>query len=46
MVEIGGWPILWPIMKTDDHYECRIVVLPGGYVGEAIRAYLLSYADR
>jgi glucose-1-phosphate cytidylyltransferase len=46
MVEVGGRPILWHIMKTYDHYGFRNFMLPVGYLGEAIKAYFLSYADR
>ena len=46
MVEVGGRPILWHIMKTYDHYGFRKFMLPVGYLGEAIKAYFLSYADR
>jgi glucose-1-phosphate cytidylyltransferase len=46
MVEIGGRPILWHIMKIYDHFGFRRFVLPVGYLGEIIKAYFLSYADR
>ena len=46
MVEIGGRPILWHIMKIYDHFGFRRFVLPVGYLGDVIKAYFLSYADR
>jgi glucose-1-phosphate cytidylyltransferase len=46
MVEIGGRPILWHIMKIYDHFGYRRFILPVGYLGEVIKAYFLSYADR
>jgi glucose-1-phosphate cytidylyltransferase len=45
MVEVGGRPILWHIMKTYDHFGFRRFILPVGYLGEVIKAYFLSYAD-
>jgi len=45
MVEVGGRPILWHIMKTYDHYGFRRFILPVGYLGEVIKAYFRSYAD-
>jgi glucose-1-phosphate cytidylyltransferase len=46
MVEIGGRPIVWHIMKTYDHFGFRRFILPVGYLGEQIKTYFLSYADR
>src|SRR3954454_5369333 len=46
MVEIGGRPILWHIMKIYDHFGHRRFVLPVGYLGDMIKDYFLSYADR
>lgn len=46
MVEIGGRPILWHIMKTYDHYGFRRFIVPVGYLGDAIKTYFLSYGDR
>ena len=43
MVEIGGKPILWHIMKTYRHFGCRNFVLCLGYRGDAIRDYFLNY---
>jgi glucose-1-phosphate cytidylyltransferase len=46
MVEVGGRPLLWHIMKMYDHFDFRRFVLPVGYLGDMIKAYFLSYADR
>ena len=46
MVEVGGRPLLWHIMKIYDHFGFRRFVLPVGYLGDMIKAYFLSYADR
>lgn len=46
MVDVGGRPLLWHIMKMYDHYGFRRFVLPVGYLGDMIKAYFLSYADR
>ena len=43
MVEIGGYPILWHIMRTYAHYELKQFVLALGYKGEAIKDYFLRY---
>lgn len=44
MVEIGGQPILWHIMKTYSHYGLNDFVILCGYKAEHIRNYFLSYA--
>ena len=46
MVEVGGRPILWHMMKMYDHFGFRRFILPVGYLGEVIKAYFRSYADR
>lgn len=46
MVEVGGRPILWHIMKTYDHYGMTRFIVPVGYKGELIKDYFLSYAAR
>lgn len=45
MVEIGGCPILWHIMKTYGHYGHREFLIALGYRGEVIKRYFLDYAD-
>jgi glucose-1-phosphate cytidylyltransferase len=46
MVEVGGRPLLRHIMKIYAHIGFRRFVLPVGYLGDMIKAYFLSYADR
>ena len=46
MVEVGGRPILWHIMKTYDHFGFRRFIVPVGYRGGVIKEYFLSYANR
>jgi glucose-1-phosphate cytidylyltransferase len=43
MVEIGGKPILWHIMKIYAHYGFREFILCLGYKGEMIREYFYNY---
>jgi glucose-1-phosphate cytidylyltransferase len=43
MVEIGGKPILWHIMKIYSRYGYNDFILCLGYKGNAIREYLLNY---
>lgn len=43
MVEIGGRPILWHIMKHYHHHGVRNFILCLGYKGQAIRDYFLNY---
>jgi len=43
MVEIGGRPILWHIMKIYAHYGFTEFVLCLGYKGDVIRDYFLNY---
>jgi glucose-1-phosphate cytidylyltransferase len=43
LVEIGGRPILWHIMKTYAHYGLRDFVLCLGYRGNMIKDYFLNY---
>ncbi len=44
MVEIGGRPILWHIMKTYSHYGFDDFVVCLGYMGEVIKEYFYHYA--
>lgn len=46
MVEIGGRPILWHIMKSYAHHGITDFVLCLGYKGEVIRDYFLNYESR
>jgi glucose-1-phosphate cytidylyltransferase len=43
MVEIGGRPILWHIMKRYAHYGFKDFVLALGYKGDMIKEYFLNY---
>ncbi|WP_238881624.1 glucose-1-phosphate cytidylyltransferase [Clostridium sp. YIM B02551] len=43
LVEIGGKPILWHIMKLYKHYGFDDFVLLLGYKGEKIKEYFLNY---
>ena len=43
MVEIGGRPILWHIMKIYSTYGYDEFVVALGYKGEIIKDYFLNY---
>ncbi len=43
MVEIGGKPILWHIMKTYSHYGFNDFVICAGYKGYIIKEYFYNY---
>lgn len=43
MVEIGGRPILWHIMKHYDHYGFDQFFIALGYKGNVIKRYFLDY---
>jgi glucose-1-phosphate cytidylyltransferase len=44
MVEIGGRPILWHIMKTYSIYGVNEFIVACGYKGEQIKEYFLNYS--
>jgi glucose-1-phosphate cytidylyltransferase len=44
MVEIGGRPILWHIMKIYTHYGVNEFVICLGYKGYMIKEYFLNYS--
>ncbi|TGK17276.1 glucose-1-phosphate cytidylyltransferase [Leptospira fluminis] len=46
MVEIGGRPILWHVMKIYERYGINDFVLALGYKGEVIKDYFLNYHAR
>ena len=46
MVEIGGRPILWHIMKIYERHGCTDFMLALGYKGEVIKDYFLNYHAR
>lgn len=43
MVEIGGKPILWHIMKLYSHYGINDFIICGGYKVEVIKKYFSNY---
>lgn len=43
MVEIGGKPILWHIMKLYSHYGFREFIICCGYKGQMIKEYFIHY---
>ena len=43
MVEIGGKPILWHIMKIYSHYGIKDFIICCGYKSEVIKNYFTSY---
>jgi len=45
MVEIGGRPILWHIMKHYAHYSFIEFYIALGYKGDMIKRYFLEYHD-
>ena len=46
MVEIGGKPILWHILKIYSHYGFNDFVIAGGYRVEAIKRFFREYRDQ
>lgn len=46
MVEIGGYPILWHIMKIYSHFGYNDFVLCLGYKGHIIKDYFLNFKAR
>lgn len=46
MVEIGGKPILWHIMKIYEKYGITSFMLALGYKGEIIKDYFMNYHAR
>ena len=43
MIEIGGKPILWHIMKIYSHYGINDFVICCGYKGYVIKEYFANY---
>ena len=43
MVEIGGKPILWHIMKIYSHFGVNRFILALGYKGNQIKKYFYNY---
>ena len=46
MVEVGGRPILWHIMKNLSQQKINNFVVASGYKGESIKDYFLNYQAR
>lgn len=46
MVEVGGRPVLWHIMKNFSHQGFSEFVICTGYRGEVIKDYFLNYEAR
>ncbi len=46
MVEIGGKPILWHIMKIYSHYGFNDFVILTGYMSHYIKDYFVNYYNR
>ena len=46
MVEIGGRPVLWHLMKSFSHFGLNEFVVCTGYRGEVIKDYFLNYDAR
>lgn len=44
LVEVGGYPILWHIMKSYAHHGFKDFVIALGYKGEMIKRYFLDYS--
>lgn len=45
LIEIGGKPILWHIMKLYSHHGFNHFILCLGYLGEKIKEFFLHYND-
>jgi glucose-1-phosphate cytidylyltransferase len=45
MVEIGGRPILWHIMKNYAHFELNDFVIALGYKGDHIKKFMVDYCE-
>jgi glucose-1-phosphate cytidylyltransferase len=46
MVEIGGHPILWHIMKIYSYWNCNEFVVLTGYKSHVIKDYFINYYTR
>lgn len=46
MVEIGGKPILWHIMKTYSYYGFNDFIILTGYKSHVIKEYFINYYNR
>jgi glucose-1-phosphate cytidylyltransferase len=46
MVEVGGRPVLWHIMKNLGHYGINDFIVATGYKSDLIKEYFLNYEAR
>lgn len=46
LVEVGGMPILWHIMKIFSHYGVKEFILPLGYKGDLIKQFFMDFSWR
>lgn len=46
MVEIGGYPILWHIMKIYSHFGFKEFIVLTGYKSHMIKDYFINYYNR
>jgi glucose-1-phosphate cytidylyltransferase len=46
LVEIGGLPIIWHIMKLYAHYGHNEFILPLGYKGDLIKQFFLNFEKK
>ena len=46
MVEIGGRPLLWHLMRWYAHHDCRDFVVALGYKADVIKDWFLNYVPR
>ena len=46
MVEIGGYPILWHIMKRYLMYDIKDFYIALGYKGDYIKNYFINYRNK
>ena len=44
MVEVGGKPILWHIMKYYSHFGFNDFAIALGYMGDYIKRYMIDYS--
>ena len=45
MIEIGGKPILWHILKIYSYYGFNDFLIALGYKGDLVKKYFLEYID-
>jgi len=46
LIEVGGRPIMWHIMKLYEHHGVRDFILCAGYRGDAITEFFTGYRQR